>query len=39
MIMAPFNSEVDKLNDEILEMFDEEERIYDRYVAASQSQL
>jgi hypothetical protein len=28
--MAPLNSEVDKLNEEILEMFDEEEQIYDR---------
>jgi len=25
-MMAPLNSEVDKLNEEILEMFDEDER-------------
>ena len=26
VMMAPLNSEVDKLNEEILEMFDEDER-------------
>jgi hypothetical protein len=30
VIMAPLNSEVDKLNEEILDKFDEEEHVYDR---------
>jgi hypothetical protein len=33
VILAPFNTEVDELNEEILDMFDEEEHVYDRYSA------
>jgi hypothetical protein len=31
VISAPLNTEVDALNEEILDMFEEEEHVYDRY--------
>lgn len=37
--MAPLNSEVDKLNDEILDMFDEEEHIYDSIDSTTEDHL
>ena len=39
MILAPYNTEVDELNEEILDMFDEEEHVYDRYYATPQDEI